>query len=208
MKTKQVINYMLALALIVLAGGCGTDASHDQLQQRNSVSASDTQEAAKQLISGNSQTLQKTADAGSSRTIPQNTRYNRELSTFYKAVQKAGMVQVLSNTGPYTVFAPTNAAFDSLPANTMQELLKPANKAELTALVNSHIVAGKVDASALQEGSTIKTLGNQQLQVTKEQNKVMINGAEVTDADMMSKNGVIHVVNKVLLPEAKEVIAQ
>lgn len=195
---------MLALTLIVLATGCGTDASHEQLQQRDAVTASDTQEAASQLISESSQALQKTADAASSRTIPQNTRRNNELSTFYTAVQKAGMVHVLSNTGPYTVFAPTNAAFDSLPANKLQDLLKPANKAELAALINCHIVAGKMDATELQEGSTIKTLGNHQLQVTKEQDKVLINGAEVTDADMLSKNGVIHVVNKVLLPEAKE----
>jgi uncharacterized surface protein with fasciclin (FAS1) repeats len=113
------------------------------------------------------------------------------------------LVRTLSGTGPYTLFVPSNEAFEALPGGTLEDLMKPENKEQLVALVNNHIVAGKLNAKALQAGSSIRTSGNGQVKVSVNGDNVMVNGARVKAADIVSSNGVIHVINKVLVPEKR-----
>jgi len=122
-------------------------------------------------------------------------------TTLVAAVTAAGLVETLSGTGPFTVFAPTNAAFEALPAGTVDNLLKPESKNQLTSVLTYHVVAGNVMAADLSDGQIVKTLNGQDLTVSIKDGKVMINGATVTAADLAGSNGVIHVVDGVLLPK-------
>lgn len=122
-------------------------------------------------------------------------------TTLVAAVTAAGLVETLSGTGPFTIFAPTNAAFAALPAGTVDNLLKPENKEKLTGILTYHVVAGNVLAADLTDGQIVKTLNGKDLKVSIKDGKVMINGANVTAADLAGSNGVIHVVDSVLMPK-------
>lgn len=122
-------------------------------------------------------------------------------STLVAAVKAAGLVETLKGTGPFTIFAPTNAAFAALPAGTVDGLLKADKKADLTKILTYHVVAGNVKAADLKDGQKVKTLQGEELTVSIKDGKVMINGANVTAADLSGSNGVIHVVDAVLMPK-------
>jgi uncharacterized surface protein with fasciclin (FAS1) repeats len=122
-------------------------------------------------------------------------------TTLVAAVTAAGLVETLKGAGPFTVFAPTNAAFKALPAGTVEGLLKPESKAALTGILTFHVVAGNVKAADLKDGQKVKTLNGGELTVSIKEGKVKINGANVTAADLMASNGVIHVIDAVLLPK-------
>lgn len=122
-------------------------------------------------------------------------------STLVTAVTTAGLVETLSGTGPFTIFAPTNAAFAALPAGTVETLLKPESKDKLTSILTYHVVAGNVLAADLTDGQKVTTLNGQELTVAIKDGVVTINGAKVTAADLAGSNGVIHVVDAVLLPK-------
>jgi uncharacterized surface protein with fasciclin (FAS1) repeats len=149
-----------------------------------------------------------------SKTIVQNASKAKNLSTLVAAVGAAGLVDTLSGPGPFTVFAPTNAAFAALPAGTVENLLKPENKATLTKILTCHVVAGKVMAKAVVSlvkagggKATVKTVGGCALTLQVGKSKVHITDesggtAQVTTADVVQSNGVVHVINKVLLPKS------
>lgn len=122
-------------------------------------------------------------------------------TTLVAAVTAAGLVETLKGAGPYTVFAPTNAAFAALPAGTVDGLLKPENKAALTNVLTYHVVSGSVKAADLKDGQKVKTLQGEELTVTIKDGKVMINEANVSTADLTGSNGVIHVLDAVLMPK-------
>jgi uncharacterized surface protein with fasciclin (FAS1) repeats len=122
-------------------------------------------------------------------------------STLVAAVKAAGLVETLKGAGPFTVFAPTNAAFSALPAGTVDGLLKPEKKDDLTKILTYHVVSGAVKAADLKDGQKIKTVQGGELTVSIKDGKVMINGANVTSADLASSNGVIHVIDAVLMPK-------
>ena len=122
-------------------------------------------------------------------------------TTLVAAVTAAGLVETLKGAGPFTVFAPTNAAFSALPAGTVDGLLKPESKAALTNILTYHVVAGSVKAADLKDGQKVKTLQGEELTVTIKKGKVMINGANVTAADLTGSNGVVHVIDAVLMPK-------
>ena len=122
-------------------------------------------------------------------------------TTLVAAVQAAGLVETLKGAGPFTVFAPTNAAFSALPAGTVEGLLKPEKKADLTNILTYHVVAGSVKAADLKDGQVVKTLQGGDLIVSIKDGKVMINGANVTAADLTTSNGVIHVIDAGLMPK-------
>ncbi len=122
-------------------------------------------------------------------------------STLVAAVKAAGLVETLSGAGPLTVFAPTNAAFSALPAGTLDNLLKPENKADLTGILMYHVVPGALKAADLKDGQKLKTVNGAELTVTIKDGKVMIDGANVTAADLTAGNGVVHVLDAVVLPK-------
>ena len=122
-------------------------------------------------------------------------------TTLVAAVTAAGLVETLKGAGPFTVFAPTNAAFAALPAGTVDGLLKPESKDALTKILTYHVVAGAVKAADLKDGQKVKTLQGQELTVSIKDGKVTINGANVTAADLTGSNGVVHVIDAVLMPK-------
>ncbi len=121
-------------------------------------------------------------------------------TTLVSAVTAAGLVETLKGAGPFTVFAPTNAAFNALPAGTVDGLLKPESKDALTKILTYHVVSGSVKAADLKDGQKVKTLQGEELTVSIKDGKVMINGANVTTADLEGSNGVVHVIDAVLMP--------
>lgn len=136
-----------------------------------------------------------------SKNIVENALGSQDHTTLVAAVKAAGLVETLMGKGPFTVFAPTNAAFEKLPAGTVETLLKPENKAKLTSVLTYHVVPGKLQAKDLKNGAKLKTVNGQTLTVTKKGNMVMIDGAHVTIADVISSNGVTHVLDGVVLPK-------
>ena len=119
--------------------------------------------------------------------------------TLAKALTEAGLVDTLKSKGPFTVFAPTDEAFAKLPKGTVEALLK--DKKKLTAILTYHVVAGKVMAADAAKLSTAKTVNSQSIKISAKDGVVMINDAKVTQADIETTNGVIHVIDKVLLPK-------
>ena len=121
--------------------------------------------------------------------------------TLATALQAAGLVDTLKGAGPFTVFAPTDAAFAKLPKGTIEELLKPENKAKLTAILTYHVVAGKVMAADVVKVKDAKTVQGGSVKVNAAGGKVTIDGANVVKTDIGASNGVIHVVDSVLMPK-------
>lgn len=122
------------------------------------------------------------------------------LSTLVAAVKAAGLVETLKGDGPFTVFAPTNEAFAKLPEGTVEDLLKPENKAQLAKILSYHVVAGKVMSTDLKNGQMAKTVEGSEVKVTLMNGKAMINNANVIKADVMADNGVVHIIDTVIMP--------
>jgi uncharacterized surface protein with fasciclin (FAS1) repeats len=121
--------------------------------------------------------------------------------TLAKALGAAGLVETLKGEGPLTVFAPTDEAFAKLPTGTLEALLKPENKGKLTAILAYHVVPGKVLASEVVKLTSAKTVNGQALTITTEAGTVMVDNAKVIKTDILCSNGVIHVIDSVLLPK-------
>jgi uncharacterized surface protein with fasciclin (FAS1) repeats len=126
---------------------------------------------------------------------------NQNFNTLTQAIQAAGLAETLSGQGPYTVFAPTEEAFAQLPNGTLQFLLQPENRDLLRQVLTYHVVEGEVPASQIETGVVEAMGGGLAVRVTPD-NRVIVNNASVTQADIQASNGVIHVVNRVLLPES------
>ncbi|WP_343650823.1 fasciclin domain-containing protein [Stenotrophomonas sp.] len=147
------------------------------------------------------------------KTIVENASTAKDLSTLVAAVKAAGLVETLSGKGPFTVFAPTNQAFEKLPAGTVDTLLKPENKAKLTKVLTYHVVSGTYTAAQLTAAargnggsSTLKTVQGEPLTVKLQDGKVWVidakgGKASVATADVKQSNGVVHVVDTVLMPK-------
>ena len=163
------------------------------------------------------QSMEKTVEVGGaamypSKNIVQNAVNSADHTTLVAAVKAAGLVETLQTAGPFTVFAPTNAAFNKLPEGTVSTLIMPENKSTLTKILTYHVVSGRLDAKAIaqliKEGNgsaMLKTVSGGTLKATMKGKKLMLTDekggmSEVTISDVYQSNGVIHVVNTVLLP--------
>ena len=122
-------------------------------------------------------------------------------NTLVAAVKAAGLVDALKGPGPFTVFAPTDEAFAKLPPGTLENLLKPENKAQLQRILTYHVVAGQVVAKDVVKLHSVKTVEGASLAIQAGDGGVMVSNAHVTKTDIAASNGVIHVIDKVLLPE-------
>ena len=120
--------------------------------------------------------------------------------TLVAAVTAAELVETLSGKGPFTVFAPLDDAFAALPAGTVDSLVQPENKAKLQSILTYHVVAGKVLSTDLTDGMKAKTVNGAEITIHLKDGKVFINDAEVVVADVQTDNGVIHAINKVIMP--------
>ncbi|GAA3792726.1 fasciclin domain-containing protein [Qipengyuania pelagi] len=146
------------------------------------------------------------------RTIVQNASAASNLTTLVAAVKAAGLVDTLSGPGPFTVFAPTNAAFEKVPAATRASLMQPANRAQLRSVLTYHVVPGTLTAADLMQRiragngtATLTTVQGQTLRLSMMGNQIMINGqagssAHVTQGDVRQSNGIVHVIDGVLTP--------
>lgn len=161
---------------------------------------------------------EKTVEVGGapmypSKNIVENAVNSKEHTTLVAAVKAAGLVETLQSAGPFTVFAPTNAAFGKLPAGTVETLVKPENKTTLTKILTYHVIAGKYDAAAIaqliKEGkgtAVLKTVAGGSLKASMKGKKLILTDekgstAEVTISNVYQSNGVIHVIDSVVLPE-------
>ena len=190
----------ITLATLSLLGACASSMSGSM----SSPGAAPTGASGTVMVGG--------APMYPSKDIVDNAVNSRDHTTLVAAVKAAGLVDTLKSAGPFTVFAPTNAAFDALPAGTVETLLKPENKATLAKVLTYHVVPGRLDAEALGKmvkasggRATLKTASGGNLYATASGPNVMITddkggSAMVTVANVYQSNGVIHVVNKVLLP--------
>lgn len=148
-----------------------------------------------------------TTMAPAEKNIVETAAGNEDFSTLVKAVQAAGLAETLSGPGPFTVFAPTNEAFAALPAGTVENLLKPENKDQLSGVLTYHVVSGEVLAADVKPGK-VKTVNGAEFTVEVEDGKVFLvggtpeNKVEVVTTDIQTSNGVIHVIDGVLLPPA------
>lgn len=153
-------------------------------------------------------------DDAAAGTVVQVAQGNPDFSTLATAVQSAGLVDTLSGAGPYTVFAPTNAAFEEVPQATREELLSPAGQQELSNILTYHVVPGETNAAALTqaitsagaEGYTLTTVNGETLTATLEGGNVILtdaagNTATVTQTDIEASNGVVHAIDGVLMPQ-------
>src|SRR5690348_17200560 len=135
-----------------------------------------------------------------SKNIIQNAVNSKDHTTLVAAVKAAGLVDTLNGPGPFTVFAPTDAAFAKLPAGTVESLLKPENKARLTAILTYHVVPGRVMAADVVKLKQAKTVNGQMIAVKANGEAITLNSAKVTESDVVATNGVIHVIDTVILP--------
>ncbi|MBF8961911.1 fasciclin domain-containing protein [Pontibacter sp. FD36] len=142
----------------------------------------------------------------SERSLLDNVAANSDLNTFSSLLRTAGVAKSLSGTGPYTVFAPTEAAFQALPDSLRDNLNSPDHREMLQQVLNNHIIAGKLTTSDLQDGAILKTAAGRQLKVTKRNSNVRIDSAVIEDPDGMSSNGVLHTIDKVLVPVEETIL--
>ena len=123
--------------------------------------------------------------------------------TLAKALQAAGLVDTLKGKGPYTVFAPTDEAFAKLPASTLEDLLKPENKAKLQRILTYHVVPGRITSAEVVKLKTAKAVSGDTIDIAANGGTVTVGDARVVKADIAASNGVIHVIDSVILPESK-----
>ena len=159
-----------------------------------------------QQVAGNVKTAASPAPTGASpapmaagKDIVAIASGDAQFKTLTKALGSAGLVTTLQGKGPFTVFAPTDAAFAALPKGTVENLLKPENKAQLTKILTYHVVPGSVVSTSLKSGD-VKSVEGSSLKVAVSTGKVTVGGANVVKADMKASNGVIHEIDKVLMP--------
>ena len=136
----------------------------------------------------------------STKNLVDTAAANGSFKTFGKAIERAGMSETLRGAGPFTIFAPTDAAFDKLPAGRLETLFKPENKEELVSLLNYHVVSGRKLVADIGKWDAAKTVNGQSAPIRLTHNKVSIDGAQVTSADIGSSNGIIHGIDKVNIP--------
>ncbi len=196
MKKNLFSMLMIAAASSLMFTACG-----DSSKETSTTTTDTTTTMAAEPMATEAGVMVGGANMVASKNIVENAVGSADHTTLVAAVTAAGLAETLSGTGPFTVFAPTNAAFEKLPAGAVEGLLKPEAKADLTSVLTYHVVPGAVKAADLKDGQKIKTVQGQELTVSIKDGKVMIDGATVTIADVISSNGVTHVVDAVLMPK-------
>jgi uncharacterized surface protein with fasciclin (FAS1) repeats len=176
MSTRLIMNKH-ALPLLALAGACAASILFSTPAKAQPASASQPAENIVAVAAG-----------------------NPDFATLVTALQAADLVTALEGKGPFTVFAPNNAAFAKLPPGSLDDLLKPENKKKLAAILKNHVVAGKVMAADVKSGN-VKTLDGKKVEVMVENGKVGFGDAQVIATDINASNGVIHVIDTVVMPD-------
>ena len=204
MKKTFLSAMMVASASVLMLSACNDS---EKKTEETTMTSTDTTKMAEQPAMADTS---KMAEAGvmvgganmvPSKNIVENAAGSADHTTLVAAVKAADLAGTLSGAGPFTVFAPTNEAFAALPAGAVDGLLKPENKKKLQGVLTYHVVAGALKAADLKDGQKLKTVEGEELLVSVKDGKVMVGGANVTIADVVSSNGVTHVIDKVLMPK-------
>lgn len=213
MKTTKILSIaFMATAMIFSLNSCKDKTTDAAAEDETTMSDESTENSYEDETPEEVTVMVGGAAMYPSKNIVENASASPIHSTLVAAVKAADLVETLSSEGPFTVFAPTDDAFAALPKGTLETLLKPENKSKLSGILTYHVVAGNVDAAAvlamIENGkgkATAKTVAGAELTFTTSDGNVYVtdvagNKAQVTQADVKQSNGVIHVVNKVLMP--------
>lgn len=188
-------NLILILSTATIALGVSCNQSSNTTDPANSAGQS-TESGA---INGAGQSGVK--DDVSNPNIVQVASGSKDHSTLVTALKAADLIDALSNAGPFTVYAPTNAAFDKLPEGTLDDLLKPENKDKLKNILEYHTYVGSLKVEYLQDGQSFEQVSGGSVKITRKGDKVYINGTAEISSSIPTSNGIIHVINEVLLPK-------
>lgn len=191
---KVMVASIVVMGLTACGDSATTEATKDTMSSVEKMDTTATVSEEQGVMVGG-------ANMVPSKNIVENAVNSSDHTTLVAAVKAAGLAETLSGAGPFTVFAPTNEAFDKLPKGTVENLLKPEMKKDLTAVLTYHVVPGALKAADLTDGQKLKTVQGKELTVSVKEGKVMIDGANVTVADVVSSNGVTHVIDAVVLPK-------
>ena len=192
---KKYFNLAIAASIVFSTVACG-DSSSTTASTTDTVA---TEATATEPVVEEQGVMVGGANMVPSKNIVENAANSSDHTTLVAAVKAAGLAETLSGAGPFTVFAPTNEAFNKLPAGTVDNLLKPEMKGDLTSILTYHVVPGAFKAADLKDGQKLKTVQGKELTVSIKDGKVMIDGATVTVADVVSSNGVTHVIDAVVM---------
>lgn len=225
MKNKIIITLftVASFALLTACGETATNTANTNRTNSNMMNSNsmNTNSMNSNAMNSNANSMAKDGENPmvggapmlATKDIVDNASQSKDHTTLVAAVKAAGLVETLKGAGPFTVFAPTNAAFEKLPAGTVDTLLKPENKDKLKGILTYHVVAGKLDAAAVAKAikdgngkAALKTVQGEEITASMEGNDVIITDAKggkskVTIADVMQSNGVIHVIDTVLMPK-------
>ncbi|MEP7164715.1 MAG: fasciclin domain-containing protein [Ferruginibacter sp.] len=185
---RQKIKLIFSGCLLMVAVACNSN------EKENNDSSPPA--AKDQPVGGQSEVQ----DDVSAKNVVQVAMGSKDHSTLVAAVKAADLVNALSNAGPFTVFAPTNAAFDKLPAGTVDGLLKPEKKDDLTDILQYHVSVGVYKVEYLQDGQVLGQVNGGNITITKKDGKIFVNGTAEIIASIPASNGIIHVIDGVLLP--------
>src|SRR5215471_821320 len=193
MRTKLTsLLTMAVLSTFFLFSSCNSGQSNAQANSASTIST--TKDGGQSAVQ----------DDVSAKNVVQIAEGSKDHSTLVNAVVAGELVDALSNAGPFTVFAPTNEAFDKLPAGALDNLLKPENKADLQNILQYHVSVGVFKAENFQDGQTIGQVNGDNITLSVKDRKVTVNGTAHVVASIPASNGIIHVVDAVLLPPAKK----
>lgn len=183
---KKTFQFMLIACFVTLLG-CK---QNSETKPETTTATTETQGAGQSGVQ----------DASSAPNIVQVASGSKDHTTLVAAVKAAELVDALSNAGPFTVFAPTNAAFDKLPAGTVEGLLKPEKKEDLANILGYHTYVGSLKTEYMQDGQEFDMVYGGKVKITKKGDKTFVNGSEIL-ASIPTSNGIIHVIGDVLLPK-------
>ena len=186
---KRIIRICFALLFITVLSCNDTKNQSDPVPAEPGTSAGGGQAAVK--------------DDVSAKDVVKVASGSKDHTTLVAAIKQADLVNVLSNAGPFTVFAPTNAAFDKVPKETLDNLMKDANRAQLQDILQYHVYVGTLKTEMMEDGQTLNQVNGQNISVAKKDGKIVINGVATVIASIPAANGIIHVIDAVLLPPSK-----
>lgn len=202
---KQFYTLAMAVAFLSLASACNSSKTGSKSDTAMSAMKDTSSKMAGAADTSKMSTQEGVMVGGAlmvpTKNIVENALGSKDHTTLVAAVKAAGLVETLSGKGPFTVFAPTNEAFDKLPAGTVASLLKPEMKKDLTGILTYHVVAGMYKAADLKDGQELTTVQGQKIKLTKKEGQWYVNDAKITITDAVSSNGVTHVIDGVLMPK-------
>jgi len=185
---KKIFSFSF-LAAVLFVTACNSETKGTQTGQTTEATTSAGQSAVQ--------------DDESAKDVVKVAAGSKDHTTLVAAVKQAELVDALSNAGPFTVFAPTNAAFEKLPKGTVEDLMKPENKEKLQDILQYHVYVGSLNTDLMQDGQTLNEVNGGNITISKKDGKVMLNNSATIVASIPAANGIIHVIDGVLLPPAK-----